>query len=63
MCVAEDLVHSREKVFLVKGVNWKKIKDQLKVIELIFIIWEYHNGKSSEAEVFIRKDEFMIEII
>jgi hypothetical protein len=30
MCVAEDLVHSREKGFLDKGVNWNKIKDQLK---------------------------------
>jgi hypothetical protein len=28
------------KFLLSKGVNWKKVKDQLRVIELIFIISE-----------------------
>jgi hypothetical protein len=29
-----------EKIFLGKGVYWKKVKDQLKLIQLIFIISE-----------------------
>jgi hypothetical protein len=62
MCVAKNLVHSKKR-FFDKCVNWKKIKAQLKVIELIFIILEYHNGISFEAEVCVKKYEFMIEII
>jgi hypothetical protein len=51
------------KGFLDKCVNWKNIKDQLKVIELIFIISEYRSRISSKVEVCIRKDKFTIEII
>jgi hypothetical protein len=68
VCISDVLVHSREVFFLGKSVEMKKIKDQLELIDFIFIMLDKQNGICSGARIYIRKKgindiDYVIEIL